>query len=64
MRLDTSHYNIIKSLSLSVCLGGGGGHRGHDRMVVGFTTTYAISAYHTTDVVSSNLDHGEVCNIM
>jgi len=21
------------------------GHRGHDRMVVGFTTTYAISAY-------------------
>ena len=23
-----------------------GGHRGHDRMVVGFTTTYAISTYH------------------
>jgi len=23
-----------------------GGHRGRDRMVVGFTTTYAISAYH------------------
>jgi hypothetical protein len=23
-----------------------GGRRGHDRMVVGFTTTYAISAYH------------------
>ena len=22
------------------------GHRGHDLMVVGFTTTYAISAYH------------------
>jgi hypothetical protein len=22
------------------------GHRGHDRMVVGFTITYAISAYH------------------
>ena len=22
------------------------GSRGHDRMVVGFTTTYAISAYH------------------
>jgi len=21
-------------------------HHGHDRMVVGFTTTYAISAYH------------------
>ena len=23
-----------------------GSHRGHDRMVVGFTTTYAIGAYH------------------
>ena len=23
-----------------------GGCRGHDRMVVGFSTTYAISAYH------------------
>jgi hypothetical protein len=23
-----------------------GGRRGHDRMIVGFTTTYAISAYH------------------
>jgi hypothetical protein len=23
-----------------------GGRRGHDRMVVGFTTTYVISAYH------------------
>ena len=22
------------------------GHRGRDRMVIGFTTTYAISAYH------------------
>ena len=22
------------------------GHRGHDSMVVGFTTTYAISAFH------------------
>jgi hypothetical protein len=24
----------------------GRGHRGHDRMVVGFITTHAISAYH------------------
>jgi hypothetical protein len=24
----------------------GRGRRGHDRMVVGFTTTYAISAHH------------------
>jgi hypothetical protein len=32
-----------------------GGRRGHDCMVVGFTTIYAISAY---------LDQGEVYNIM
>jgi hypothetical protein len=37
--------------------------RGRDRMVDVFTTTYAISAYHT-DVMSSNLDQGEVYNIM
>jgi hypothetical protein len=36
------------------------GSRGRDCMVVGFTTTYAI----TTDVVSSNLDQGKVYNIM
>jgi hypothetical protein len=35
------------------------GRCGRDRMVAGFTTTYA-----TTDVVSSNLDQGEVYNIM
>ena len=37
-----------------------------DCMVVGFTTTYAIteSVPITTDVVSLNLDHGEVYNIM
>jgi hypothetical protein len=35
-------------------------------MVVGFTTTYAISVYVAiiTDVVGSNLDQGEVYNIM
>jgi len=33
---------------------------GRDRMVVGSTTTYAINA----DAVSSNLDQGEVYNIM
>ena len=38
---------------------GGRGRRGRDRMVVGFTT-----AYMTTGVVSSNLDQGEVYNIM
>ena len=36
-------------------------HHGHDRMVVGFTTTYAIGAY-TTDIVSSILDQDEVYN--
>jgi hypothetical protein len=40
------------------------GHRGHDRMVVVFITIYAISAYITTDVVSSNLGQSEVYNIM
>ena len=33
-----------------------------DRMVVGFTTTYAISA--TNDAVSSDIDQGKVYNIM
>jgi hypothetical protein len=40
-----------------------GGRRGRDRVVDGFTTTYAISAF-TTDVVNSNLDQDEVYNIM
>jgi len=35
--------------------------RGRNRMVVGFTTTYVIS---DPDAVSSNLDQGEVYNIM
>jgi hypothetical protein len=36
------------------------GRRGRDRIVVGLTTTYAI----TTDVMRSNLDQSEVYNIM
>jgi hypothetical protein len=36
-----------------------GGRRGRDRMVIGFTTTYAIDAYATT-VVSSNPVRGEL----
>jgi hypothetical protein len=36
-----------------------GGRRGRERMVVGFTSTYAISAY-TTKVVSSNPVHGRL----
>jgi hypothetical protein len=35
------------------------GRHDRDRMVVGFTTAYAIGAI-TTDFVSSNLDQGEV----
>jgi hypothetical protein len=35
------------------------GHRGRDHMVVGFTTTCAISPI-TTKFVSSNLIHGKV----
>ena len=35
------------------------GRRGHDHIVVGFTTTYVIN----TNVVSSNLTHGEVYSI-
>ena len=35
----------------------------HDHMKVGITTTHAISAI-TTDIVSSNLDQGNVYNIM
>ena len=38
-----------------------GGRRGRDYMVVGFTTTYAISAY---DVVGSTPTRGKVYNIM
>jgi hypothetical protein len=39
------------------------GHRDRDRMVVGFTTTYAINAI-TTDAVSSNLNQSKVYNII
>jgi hypothetical protein len=39
------------------------GRRGRDRMLVRFTATYAISAI-ITDFVSSNLEQGEVYNIM
>jgi hypothetical protein len=40
------------------------GRRGRDRMVVGFTTICAISAYHiTTKAVTSTTAHGEVYSI-
>ena len=38
------------------------GRRGRDRMVVGYTTTYAIVPI-TTEVVISNLDQGDVYSI-
>jgi len=38
------------------------GCHGRDHMIVGFTTTCAISAI-TTNVVSSNPTHGEVYSI-
>ena len=38
------------------------GHRGRDRMVVGFMTTCAISACHHYKVVSSNPTHITVCH--
>jgi hypothetical protein len=43
-----------------------GGRRGRDRMVVGFTTTNVPmqSVPIATDVVCSNLDQGEVHNII
>ena len=37
--------------------------RGHDRMVVGFTTTYMQSLPITTKIVSSSLAHGKVYSI-
>ena len=52
----------LEGVSLSGDHKSGRGRRGRDSMVVGFTTTYAISAYHT-DVVSSNPVHGEVYSI-
>jgi len=35
------------------------GRRGRDRMVVGYITTYVISAYHHYNVVSSNPDQAK-----
>ena len=46
------------------CQSTGWGRRGSDCMVAGFTATYMQSVPITTDIVSSNLDQGEVYNIM
>ena len=37
---------VSSPYTLEVCLNTNEGHRGRDCMVVGFTTTCAISAYH------------------
>ena len=37
---------ILQPIRALLIIPKGGGRRGRDRMVVGFTTTYAISAYH------------------
>jgi hypothetical protein len=45
--LTVSVYQIILSLVLRMLnINIGEGRRGRDRMVVGFTTTYAINVYH------------------
>jgi len=36
----------MQAIKVGKTLYSSGGHRGHDCMVVGFTATYAISAYH------------------
>ena len=42
-----------------------GGRHGRDRMVVGFTLQLSLQSVPiTTDDVSSNLDQGDVYNIM
>jgi len=49
--------NMYKIDYIYLTLKDSSSHGGRDRMVVGFTTTYAISAI-TTKVVSSNPVHG------
>jgi hypothetical protein len=51
---------ILQLYPCTKCYQTRGCRRGHDRMVIGFTTTYAISVYHYW----CHLDQGEVYNIM
>ena len=44
-------------LNILFALGGGRGHHGHDCMVVGSTTTYAINVL-SAQVLSLNPAHG------
>jgi hypothetical protein len=41
-----SYIGVNKNVQYMMLLIANGGCRGRDRMVVGFRTTYAISAYH------------------
>jgi hypothetical protein len=42
---------------------GTGGHHGHDRMVVGFATTYAMSAYIVENSIKHHNPFGTVMNL-
>ena len=43
---DVTHQMLVPNKKVLSLLPLWWGRRGRDRMVVGFTTTYAISAYH------------------
>jgi hypothetical protein len=43
---DTRRVNLVANPVISHGRGKDWGHRGRDRMVAGFTSTYAISTYH------------------
>ena len=56
------YYSIIQSIQIANKCTSIKDHRGRDHMVVGFTTTYAISAYRYK-VRRSNPTHGEVYSL-
>jgi len=41
-----NHVTAYEIINWLICIDGRRGRRGRDRMVVGFTTTWVISAYH------------------
>ena len=56
------YYSIIQSIQIANKCTSIKGHHGRDHMVVGFTTTYVISAYHYK-VHKSNPTRGEVYSL-
>ena len=46
IQVDSVILNDAKILETLNCLKCSNGHRGHDAIKIGFTTTYAISDYH------------------